>query len=353
MDNVKFARRCALKTAYPTGAWNWFGRLPEPWVVLLAVCLGGGLVAAGAIAAEWKPDKHIELIVPTGPGSGVDNTTRTLQAILQARKLIETPISVTNKPGGSYGVALAYLSQFPGDAHRVMIQTSTPLTAYATGQIKVNYFEFTPIANLISEPIAFIVRAESSIKTGRDLADRLKADPASVSISLAAARGNAFHIASALIARAVSADIKKLKIVVFNSSGEAMAALLGGHVDVLSVTPGNFLPMLQAQKIRIPAIASRERLIGPLAVVPTFKEQGLDVVFDVPRGFIGPKGLSADQVRYWDGVFQRLIKTEEWRQALERNQWVEDFRSSADMGKDLKAQYEILKDVLTELGMVK
>ena len=353
MHDLRFSGRRGLKTAYQSAAGHLPGRLLQVWATLLAFCLGGGLCGEAAIAAEWKPDKHIELIVPTGPGSGVDNTARTLQAILQARKLIETPISVINKPGGSYGVALAYLSQFSGDAHRVMIQTSTPLTAYATGQIKVSYFEFTPIANLISEPIAFIVRAESSIKTGRDLADRLRADPASVSISLAAARGNAYHIASALIARAVSADIKKLKIVVFNSSGEAMAALLGGHVDVLSVTPGNFLPMLQAQKIRIPAVASRERLGGPLAVVPTFREQGLDVVFDVPRGFIGPKGLSADQVRYWDGVFQGLIKTDEWRQALERNQWVEDYRNSADMGKDLKAQYEILKDVLTELGMVK
>lgn len=315
-------------------------------LALCAACLA-------ASAADWKPDKHIEIIVPTGPGSGVDNTARTLQSILQAKKLIETPMSITNKAGGSYGVALTYLSQFPGDAHRVMIQTSTPLTAYLTGQLQMNYFEFTPIASLISEPIAFIVRTDSPVRSGRDLADRLKTDPASLSIALAAARGNAYHIAAALIARAVGADIKRLKIVVFSSSGEAMTALLGGHVDVLSVTPGNFQPLLQAQKIRIPAVASRARLSGLLATVPTLKEQGLDVVFDVPRGFIGPKGLSADQIRYWDGVFQRMIKTEEWRQAVERNQWVEDYRNSADMGKDLKAQYEILKDVLTELGMVK
>jgi putative tricarboxylic transport membrane protein len=306
-----------------------------------------------APAAEWKPDKHIEIIVPTGPGSGVDNTARTLQFILQAKKLVEMPMSITNKAGGSYGVALTYLSQFPGDAHRVMIQTSTPLTAYLTGQIQVNYFEFTPIASLISEPIAFIVRTDSPVRSGRDLADRLKTDPASMSVALAAARGNAYHIAAALIARAAGADIKRLKIVVFSSSGEAMAALLGGHVDVLSVTPGNFQPLLQAQKIRIAAVASRARLSGLLATVPTFKEQGLDVVFDVPRGFIGPKGLSADQIRYWDGVFQRMIKTDEWRQAVEKNQWVEDYRNSVDMGKDLKAQYDILKDVLSELGMVK
>lgn len=320
---------------------------------VLGVVAGVALTVGGTPAADWKPDKHVEIIVPTGPGSGVDNTARTLQAILQSKKLIDAPITIVNRPGGGYGVALAYLGQFSGDAHRMMIQTSTPLAALATGQIKVNYFEFTPIANLISEPIAFMVRVESPIRNGRELAERLRADPSSVSISLAAARGNAYHIASALIARAVGADIRKLKIVVFSSSGEAMAALLGGHVDVLSVTPGNFLPMVQAQKARILGVASRERLAGALAPVPTFREQGLDVVFDVPRGFIGPKSLSAEQVRYWEGVFQRLIKTEEWKAALEKNQWVQDFRTSAEMGRDLKAQYEILKDVLAELGMVK
>lgn len=146
--------------------------------------------------------------------------------------------------------------------------------------------------------------------------------------------------------------MRKLKIVVFGSSGDAMAALLGGHVDVLSVTPGNFLPLLEARKIRIAGVASAKRLGGPLAAVPTFKEQGLDVVFDVPRSIIAPKGLSTDQIRYWDGVFQRLIKTEGWRQALEKNQWDEDYLNSDGLRKSLKAQYEILKDVLTELGMV-
>jgi len=320
------------------------------WIAALMLGLAGA--PAPSPAADWKPGRNLEFIVPTGPGSGIDNTARTLQAILQAHKLLDAPITITNKAGGSYGVALNYLSQFPGDGHRLFLQTSTPLSALLTGQIKLNYFEFTPIANLISEPIAFIVRAESPIAGGKDLAQRIKADPASVSIALAAARGNAYHIASALIARAVGADVKKLKIVVFGSSGDAMTAVLGGHVDVLSVTPGNFLPLLEARKIRIAGVASSKRLGGLLAAIPTFKEQGLDVVFDVPRSVIAPKGLSADQIRYWDGVFQRLIKTEGWRQALEKNQWDEDYMNSDGLRKNLKAQYEILKDVLSELGMV-
>jgi len=302
-------------------------------------------------AADWKPDRNVEIIVPTGPGSGVDNTARTLQNLMQGAKLVDAPMSVTNRPGGSYGVALAYLGQFPGDGHRLFVQTSTPLSALITGQLRMNYFELTPIANLITEPIAFMVRAESAIASGADLAQRIKADPGSVSIALAAARGNAYHIAAALVAKAVGADVRRLKIVVYGSSGEAMAALLGGHVDVLSATPGNFLPMVEAKKVRFAGVASRQRLGGPLAAAATLREQGIDVVFDVPRSILGPRGLTTDQIRYWEGVFQRLMKTEGWRQALERNRWDEDFQGSAELGRNLKAQYEVLKDVLTELGM--
>jgi len=48
-----------------------------------------------------------------------------------------------------------------------------------------------------------------------------------------------------------------------------------------------------------------------------------------------------------------MVKTNEWRQAVEKNQWEEDYLNSADLGKSLKAQYEVLKDVLTEIGMAK
>jgi len=233
-----------------------------------------------------------------------------------------------------------------------MVQTSTPLTAAIQGQIKLNYFEFTPIVSLISEPIVFVVAANSPLKSGRDLAAKLKADPESVSIALSAARGNAFHIAAALVARSAQVDIKKLKIVVFNASSDGVIAAAGGHVDVMAATPATVMPLVQAGKVRIIGIAGTERLKGAAASIPTFKEQGIDAVFDIPRGFIGPRNLSVDQVRYWDGIFARLVKSDDWKQAVEKNQWVEDYRNSAGMAKELKRQHDILKDVLTELGMV-
>ena len=305
-----------------------------------------------AHAADWKPEKVIEIIVPTGPGSGVDASARTVQHIFQSNKMVEQAINTSNKPGGNYAIAMNYLGQHNGDAHKLMVQTSTPLTAFIQGQIKLNYFEFTPIVNLISEPIAFVVAANSPIKSARDLTAKLKADPESVSIALSAARGTAFHITAALVARTVQADIKKLKIVVFNASSEGATAAAGGHVDVMAATPASVMPLVQAGKVRIIGIASHTRLKGAAAQVPTFKEQGIDAVFDVPRGFIGPRGLSAEQVRYWDGLFARMVKSDDWKQAVEKNQWVENYMNSADMGKEVRRQHGILKDVLSELGMV-
>ena len=310
------------------------------------------LAASAATAADWKPERTIELIVPTGPGSGVDASARTVQQIFQSNKLVEQAISTSNKPGGNYGIAMNYLGQYNGDAHKLMVQTTTPLTAAIQGQIKLNYFEFTPIVNLISEPIAFVVAANSPLKTARDLTAKLKADPESVSIALSAARGNAFHITAALVGRAVQADIKKLKIVVFNASSEGVTAAAGGHVDVMAATPATVMPLVQAGRVRIIGIASNTRLKGAIAAVPTFKEQGIDAVFDVPRGFIGARGLSADQIRFWDAAFARMVKSDEWKQAVEKNQWVENYMNSADMAKELRRQHGILKDVLTELGMV-
>jgi putative tricarboxylic transport membrane protein len=265
--------------------------------------------------------------------------------------MVEQAINTTNKPGGNYGIAMNYLGQFNGDAHKLMVQTSTPLTAAIQGQIKLNYFEFTPIVNLISEPIAFVVAANSPLKTARDLTAKLKSDPESISIALSAARGNAFHITAALVARSVQADIKKLKIVVFNASSDGVIAAAGGHVDVMAATPATVMPLVQAGKVRIIGIASNTRLKGAAAAVPTFKDQGIDAVFDIPRGFIGPRGLSAEQVRYWDSTFARLVKSDEWKQAVEKNQWVENYLNSADMSKELRRQHGILKDVLSELGM--
>lgn len=305
-------------------------------------------------AADWKPEKHVELVVPTSAGSGVDNTTRTLQRILQTEKLVDVPLTVVNKAGGGSNVAMAYLAQADRDGQRLLVQTSTALATYAAGTLPMNYFEFTPIANLISEPTIMLVRAESPLKSGADFISRMKADPGSVSIAIASARGNAFHIAAALLARHAGVDPRRLKIVIYNSSGEAVSAALGGHIDVAWLTAGNVRPLLEAGKIRVLGVAAAKRMTGPMANVPTWKEQGGgDVVVDLWRGVLGPRKLSRAEVEYWDGVFSRMTQTRAWQESLEKNLWVNAYMNSAATARMLSKEYELMKSVLKELEMVK
>ncbi len=327
---------------------------------LMAVAAGAlatlttyGLRHNEAFAAEWKPTSQLEMIISAKAGSGLDNTARTVQALLQEAKLVPSPIIALNKPGGTYAVAFGYFDRFPGDGHRLLVQTSSSLAAFITGELKFNYFDLTPIANLLNEPVALVVRPDSPIKDAQDLVARLKKDPGAVTIAIPGARGNAFHITAALLARTASIDPNKLMIVVYTSSGDGMMQVMGGHVDTFLVTPANFKSLLEAKKIRMVGMSSSKRLDGILATVPTFKEQGFDIQLSLWRGVLGAKGLSPAQVAYWDEIFGRMAHSKEWRQAADRNGWVSDYKNSKETKEYLKAEHDVLKSVLTELGMVK
>ena len=313
------------------------------------------LVSAAATAAvpAWKPDKHVELIVATAAGSGVDSTARTIQRILQSEGLVGVPTSVVNKPGGGANVAMAYLAQFDRDGQRLLVQTSTGLATHAAGSLATNYFDFTPIANLISEPIIALVRTESPLKTGADFIARLKADPASVSVALATARGNAFHMNAALIARSAGVDPRKLKVVIYNASGEAVTAALGGHVDTVWATAGNVRALVESGKLRVLGVAAEKRLGGPMANAPTWKEQGTNVVVDLWRGVIGPRNLGRAEIEYWDDVFARMVRTKVWRDSLEQNLWLDTYLNSAATVAEHRKQFEMMRGVLKELEMIK
>lgn len=328
-------------------------------VPTMTTCVAAGWVAAaisaGAIAAApiWKPEKAVELIVTSAPGGGTDFTARTIQKILQEKRVVDVPTVVVNKPGGSGNVAFAYLSQYAGNGHYVGVVAQLIVTSYISGMSSYSYTDFTPLAQLTSEYVAFAVKADSPIKTAKDLLDRLKADPGSISIAVGAGLGGAHHIAAALAAKAVGGDIKKLKTVVFKSSAESITALLGGHVDMVSSSVSLFKSQLNTGALRFIAISAPRRSEGALAAVPTWKEHGYNIVVDNNRLLIGPPKMSQAQIDYWDEVTARLSETDDWKKAVENNLSENNYMGSRETRKYLDGQYEELRLVLSELGMAK
>ena len=120
-----------------------------------------------------------------------DRTGRLIQKILQEQKLVPAPVNVVNKPGGGGVIGLTYLSQHPDDGHYLMVNSMTLFTNHITGRTALAYTDFTPLAVIGVEYVGVAVLSDSPVKSGRDLAERLKKDPASLSVSIGTTFGNA------------------------------------------------------------------------------------------------------------------------------------------------------------------
>ena len=317
--------------------------------------LASVLLAAsgGAVAQGWTPQKNVEIVVGSAPGGSNDRTGRFVERMLRDHKLVNTSVTVVNKPGGGTNIAFAYMNQHPGDAHYLLIGTTALLTNHITGLGTLYYADFTPIASLFNDYTVYAVNASSAITDGKDLLARIRKDPQSVATGFATTLGSHQHIAACLLVKALGRNARELKAVAFKGSAEAITALLGGHLDLVTTAAGNAAPHVAAGRMRVVAVGSPARLGGALAGVPTWKELGVDVVIGGWRSILGPKGLTPAQVAYWEGVLRKATQIPEWKSDLEKNYWSDDFVGSAQFAKDLAKDYADMKSVLTDLGLAK
>jgi putative tricarboxylic transport membrane protein len=322
-------------------------------VALSAAALLALVCAATAHAQGWKPSKNVEIIVGVTPGGGIDRTARILQKILQDKKLIDVPVSVVNKPGGGMTIGMVYLNQHAGDAHYFFIAAASTLTNQIMGKSTLGHRDFTPIAMLYDEYIGFAVKADSPIKSGKELLDVLRNKPESLPIAIATSIGNTNHIAAAIAVKAAGGDIRKLRVVTFNSGGEAMTAVMGGHAGVVLTPAANLVRHAQSGRLAVVGVAAPQRLVGPLAGVPTWREQGVNVVVTNWRPILGPKGLSGAQIAYWEEAFAKVTRTDEWKTDVENVGGVNHYMGSRELSAYLDAQYAEFRGILGDLGLAK
>jgi putative tricarboxylic transport membrane protein len=327
-------------------------KLPGMNPLALCATVALAVAASGSFAAEWKPEKNVEVISASAAGGAADGTARLVQRLLQEKKLIPVSSVVINKPGGQQTVAMSYLAQNAGDAHYIAVASTPLLSNHITGASKQHYADFTPLALLFTEYVALSVRTESPIRDAKDLIERMRKDPASLSFGVGTSIGGINHIGAALGLKAAGVDIRKMKAVVFNSSGQAATAVMGGHLDVGVSLVNVAVPQVQGGKMRVLAVTAPQRLAA-LPGVPTWKELGLDAVTMNWRMVIGPRGMTPEQIAYWDDVMKRLAESPEWKSDLRNNVQEAVYVPSGGMRKFLDGQYEQFKVVLTELGLVK
>jgi putative tricarboxylic transport membrane protein len=322
-------------------------------------CLGfyvgvGLMLFAGFSTAQtkgWQPQQNVALIVPSTAGGSLDHVGRTIQRMWEQQKLLPTSSTIVNMGGAGHALAYNFLNARSGNPLFVSITSSNLHVSHINGRYPLSYRDFTPLAVMLTEYIAIAVRADSPLKTGKDLVEALREDPRKYSLAISSAIGGTHHISFGLPLQSGKVDMSKTRLVAFTSTGEGVTALLGGHVDVLSGGTVQIAPHVASGRMRVLAVSSPKRLTGLLASAPTWPEQGYKGALENWRGVMGAKGITSAQIAYWDTVFGKIAVSPEFKEQADKNQWEISYKNSVETAKFFASEYADLKSVMDFLGL--
>ncbi len=302
-----------------------------------------------AAAPAYAKLDSLKIIAPAGPGGGWDQTARALQESFEASGTAGK-VQVNNVPGAGGTIGLAqFVTQDKGNGKALLVGGSVMVGAIQTNKAPVTLQQVTPVARLTGEYIVIVVPAQSELKTMADLVAKFKANPQGVSWGGGSA-GGIDHILVGLIAKGAGIAPTGINYVPFSGGGEALAALLGAHVTAGVSGIGEFLPQIQAGKLRALAISGPTRLPGVDA--PTLKEGGIDIELANWRGILGAPGLSdKDKAALLETVGD-MVNSPSWQENLKKRGWVDLYLPGAEFGNFLKAEDERITAVLKDIGLL-
>jgi putative tricarboxylic transport membrane protein len=307
-------------------------------------------LAVQAQAAEFKPSKPINFVVPYAPGGGSDVYARAIDNVIKTEKLCPERLVIENKPGGSATIGTTSVAHSPGNDHMLLTfisgQVSGPLVV---GKSAATYRDLTFIANLAKDEQFIVVKTDSPFKTIQDLVAAAKKMPGSVTIA-GTATGQEDQMCNRLFEKA--ADIK-IRYIPFNSGGECITALLGGHVSAIWANPSEFIPQYEAKMVRALAVANDKR-IDLLKDIPTFMENGYKFEFDFFRGIAAPPKLAPEAVAYYENLMKRMSDSTAWKETYLKKYMLSPlYLNSKEMTPFVAKNEKLFGDILKELGLIK
>ena len=309
------------------------------------------MIAAAALAATpASAQMELKVIAPAAPGGGWDQTARSMQQALVASGAAKS-VQVTNIPGagGTIGIA-QFVNTAKGDGNQLMVNGFVMVGAILMNKAPVTLDQVTPIAKLTEEVQIIVVPANSPIKTAKDLAEAVKKDVSKVTFAGGSA-GGVDHIMAALFVGAAGAPAAKVNYVPFSGGGESLAAIIGGKVTAGISGYAEYEGQIKSGRLRAIGITSPARRPG--IDVPTFKEQGIDLVITNWRSVMAAPGITAAQKKALDDAIEKMTKSAAWKEILKQKGWDDAYLAGDGFAKFLKDEQERVRKVLSEVGLVK
>lgn len=268
---------------------------------------------AAAHAQGFTP-QNPECIAPAAPGGGFDITCRLTARALNEFKIVGPTIRTTNMPGGIGAVAYNYIqAQKSADNNTIVAVSTGSWVNLAQGKFgRFTENDVRWLGAIGADYGVLAVRKDSRFKTLEDVVVALKKDVTSVPVGAGGTLGSQDWMKPALVLKAAGVDPRKMRFLSYEGGGEAMAALLGGHIELFPGDASEVQGQLEAGEIRLLAVFSDKRLPGVFADVPTAKEQGYDVQWPIVRGFYVPPKVSDEAYAFWSDALKKLQEHPEW-----------------------------------------
>jgi putative tricarboxylic transport membrane protein len=305
------------------------GLLVLAWLALLAL--------SAPAHAQWAPSKPVEFVVPAGTGGGADQIVRFLQGVIAKNRLMTQPIVVVNKAGNTGAEGLLYMKNAKGDGHKIVITLSNLFTTPLATGVAFNWKELTPISMLALDEFVLWVHAESPFKTVDDYVKALKTGkPGQYKMGGTGSRQED-QLLTAAIEKAVG---KKMTYLPFKGGGDVAVQLVLRHVDATVNNPIEAVTHWKSGSLRPLCVFDNAAMPYPRSItltqswedLPSCVSQGLDVEYLMLRGiFMGP-GATADQVKFYVDLFNKIRALPEWKLFMETGA----FKNTVLTGKDFQ-----------------
>ena len=322
-------------------------------VLTLTACNNANETASAG-ADEFAGPSRPECIAPAKPGGGFDLTCKLAQSGLRDTGILTDPMRVTYMPGGVG--AVAYNKIVANDR-----ANEDAIIAFSTGSIlnlsQGKFGKFTEkdvkwLAAVGTDYGAIAVNADSPIKDLAGLVAELKSNPKAISFAAGGSVGGQDWMQTAILAKAVGVSPSDMTYVAMEGGGEAITAVMGNHVTVVSAGIAEIMPQATAGKLRVLAVFADERLGGSMADIPTAVEQGYDVTWPVVRGYYMGPDVSPAAYDWWKASFDKMLADPEFAELREQQELLPFSMTGDELEQYVYKRTGELRELSAEYGLV-
>jgi tripartite-type tricarboxylate transporter receptor subunit TctC len=313
-------------------------------------------IAAPVQAEGWTPTKTVEIIVPAGAGGASDQMARTIQGIIVKHNLMKSPTLVLNKGGSSGAEGIMDVKASKGDAHKLMVAFSAIYTLPIAVNLPFNWRDLNPVAMIAQDEFLLWVNSETPYKTAKEYLTAVKAAPSGQFKMGGTGAKREDQIITVALDKAAGV---KFTYVPYKSGGEAASQLVGKHTDSNVNNPSENAAQWRAGQVRALCVFSAQRMKYKDKItadqswgdIPTCKEAGYDVQYQMLRAFFLPPGTTKEQAAFYADLMKKISETSEWQEYIAKQALHGEYLAGADFVKFLEKDEQYHQTLMQEAGL--